>query len=233
MSPAEPGIKGVIFDLDETIIDSLGTYMAAFNQGTGIFDLEPVTQKALACLLDQGYRLGDILCELFPFVFTDEQKRQACEVEIRQVYHELQKEKVTLKPGANETLQSLKDKGLRIGIVMGRMTEGERKWREIQRLNIRHFIDVMVTAAEAPAKPAPDGIIKCIRELGLSPEECVFVGDSRVDVIAGKRAGVKTVAVLTGVASRELLAGEGPDCVLTDLNLLFSCLDTLQETEEA
>ena len=91
----------------------------------------------------------------------------------------------------------------------------------------------MVTGAEAPAKPAPDGLIKCIKELGLSAEECVFVGDSRVDVIAGRKAGVKTVAVHTGVADKELLAEEEPDYLLGNLNLLIFHLNELPKTEEA
>ena len=225
-------IKGVIFDLDETIISSLETYTEAFNRGTRTFGLEPVTEEKIAHFLDEGYRLSKMLLELFSSVFQDDRNRQACEDEIRKAYTELEALKVLLKPEVRRTLQSLKERGLKIGIVTGRMTKGERKWRELRRLNIHHFIDAMVTAAEAPAKPAPDGLIKCIKELGLSVEECVFVGDSRGDVIAGTRAGVRTVAVQTGVAGKELLVEQGPDYVLADLNLLLSYLDELQKPEE-
>ena len=225
-------IKGVIFDLDETIINSLGTYTEAFNRGTATFGLTPVTEERIAHCLDRGLRLGKILLELFPSVFEEDKKRQTCEDEIRKAYLELEGRKVVLKPGVKRILQSLKKRGIKIGIVTGRMTKGEHKWLELRRLNIHRFVDTMVTGAEAPAKPAPDGLLKCIKELGLSPEECIFVGDSRVDVIAGKKAGVKTVAVHTGVASKELLAEEGPDYVLADLNLLFSYLSELQKTKE-
>ena len=225
-------IKGVIFDLDETIIDSLGTYTEAFNIGTRTFGLEPVTEERIAHFLDKGFRLGKILLELFPSVFEDDRNRQACEDEIRNAYLELEAQKVMLKPEVKRTLQSLKDRGVKIGIVTGRMTKGERKWLELRRLSIHQFVDSMVTGAEAPAKPAPDGLIKCIKELGLSVKECIFVGDSRVDVIAGRKAGVKTVAIHTGVAGKELLAEEGPDYLLSNLNLLFSHLNELAKTEE-
>jgi HAD superfamily hydrolase (TIGR01509 family) len=220
-------IKGVIFDLDETIINSLGTYTEAFNRGTSIFGLEPVTEERMARCLDEGLRLGKILLELSPSVFEEDNNRQTCEDEIHKAYHELAGQKVLLKPGVKRILQSLKKRGVKIGIVTGRMTREERKWLELRRLKIYHFVDVMVTGAEAPPKPAPDGLIKCIKELGLSPKECVFVGDSRVDVIAGKKAGVKTVAVHGGVASKELLVEEEPDYVLADLNSLFSYLSEL------
>jgi len=173
-----------------------------------------------------------MLLELAPSVFKEEGKRGICENEIRRAYVELEPKGVILKPGVKRTLQLLKDRGMKIGIVTGRRSQGERKWLELRRLNIHRFIDAMVTGAEAPAKPSPDGLITCIQELGLSAEECVFVGDSRIDVMAGKRAGVRTIAVHSGVAGRELLAEQEPDCILADLESLSSYIGELQKTEE-
>ena len=232
MSSHRQEIKGVIFDLDGTLIDSLGAYTDAFNRGIRLFGLEPVTAKQIARFLDEGLRLSQMLLELSPSIFREEGKRGICEYEIRRAYVELEPKGVVLKPGAKRTLQSLKGRGMKIGIVTGRRSQGERKWLELRRLNIRRFIDAMVTAAEAPAKPSPDGVIQCIKALGLSAEECVFVGDSRIDVMAGKRAGVRTIAVHSGVAGRELLAGQEPDYIVADLNSLSSYLGELQRTEE-
>jgi len=225
-------IKGVIFDLDGTLIDSLGTYTEAFNRGVRMFGLEPVTAEHIARFLDEGLRLSQMLLELSPSVFEEEGKRGICENEIRRAYVELEPKGVMLKPRVKRTLQLLKDRGMKIGIVTGRRSQGERKWLELRRLNIHRFIDAMVTGAEAPAKPSPDGLITCIQELGLSAEECVFVGDSRIDVMAGKRAGVRTIAVHSGVAGRELLAGQEPDCILADLKSLSLYIGELQKTEE-
>ena len=225
-------IKGVIFDLDETIISSLAAYTEAFNKGIRAFCLAPVTEERIAHFLDEGFRLGKILLELYPSVFQEGSNLQACEDEIRKAYFELEKQKVSLKPGANRVLRSLKEGGFKIGVVTGRMAKGENTWRELRRLNIHQFIDAMVTGAEAPPKPAPDGLEKCIKELGLSAKECVFVGDSRVDVIAGKKAGVRTIAVQTGVAGSKLLTEQQPDCIIADLSLLPSCLSELQKAEE-
>lgn len=229
MMPFRPQkIKGVIFDLDQTIIDSLGALTEAFNTGTGKFGLEPVTGERIAHFLDEGLRLGEMLLELYPSVFEEDGKRQACGDMIRKAYFELEPQKVMLKPGVKPTLESLKERGVKIGIVTGRKSQGERKWLELRRLNIHQSVGIMVTGAEAPAKPAPDGVTKCMKELGLSPEECVFVGDSIVDIMAGKRAGVRTIAVCTGVAGKEPLAELGPDYVLDDLNSLLSYLSKLE-----
>lgn len=226
---SQPKIKGVIFDLDETIIDSLEAYTAAFNTGTSIFGLETVTSKRIARYLDKGFRLGDILITFFPLVFKDDSKRQECHDEILKAYLTMETEKVRLKHGAECTLRWLKAEGFKIGIVTGRTTMGDSKWRELRRLNIHQFVDVMVTGAEAPPKPAPDGLIKCLEELGLAPDECLFVGDSSVDVIAGKKAGVRTASVHTGVANKKLLTEQKPDFVIDDLSSLLSCLSETQK----
>jgi HAD superfamily hydrolase (TIGR01662 family) len=233
MSSRPQKIKGVIFDLDETIIDSLGTLTEAFNRGTRKLGLEPVTGNRIAHCLDEGLRLGEMLLALFPSVFEEEGKREACGDEIRKAYFELEPQKVSLKPGVKRILQSLKARGVKIGIVTGRKSKGERKWLELRRLHIHQLVDVMVTGAEAAAKPAPDGVTKCMKELGLSAGECVYVGDSSIDMIAGKKAGVRTIGICTGVASKELLGEKGPDYVLADLNSLISYLGELQKTEGA
>jgi len=224
MSSYRRQIKGVIFDLDGTIIDSLGAYTEAFNTGTRIFGLESVVEERIAHFLDEGYRLGEILLELFPAVFEEDRKRQICEDEIRKAYLELEAHKVLLKPGVKRVLQLLKERGVKIGIFTGRMAKGERKWLELRRLDIERFVDAMVTGAEACAKPAPDGLIKCITELGLTAEDCVFVGNSRVDVKAGKKAGVTTIVVEKGVSRMELLIEEEPDYIFADLDLLLRIL---------
>ncbi|NIS60477.1 MAG: HAD hydrolase-like protein, partial [Proteobacteria bacterium] len=149
----QPKIKGVIFDLDQTIIDSLGALTEAFNTGTREFGMEPVTGERIAHFLDEGLRLGEMLLELYPSVFAEDGNRQACGDVIREAYFELEPQKVLLKPGVKQTLQSLKQRGVKIGIVTGRKSQGERKWLELRRLNINQFVDVMVTGAEARAKP--------------------------------------------------------------------------------
>ncbi len=215
------GLKGIIFDLDETLIDSLEVYTEAFNQGISAFKLKPVNKQEIASLLDQGKRLNEILSTLFPECFAEEDPQRICQEKIRQWYLEKGTLKVELKPGVKSILHSIKSMGFKVGIVTGRMTPTENKWAELKRLGIYDLIDSMVTAAEAAPKPAPDGLIKCIRELGLSPGECIFIGDSRIDVLAGKNAGLKTIAVHSGISSKDSLSELKPDCILPDLDTIL------------
>lgn len=62
-----------------------------------------------------------------------------------------------------------------------------------------------------PAKPEPDVILASLKIFGAEPEDCLFVGDSPTDMEAGRRAGVKTCAVLWGYGRREDMARWEPD----------------------
>jgi len=212
-------IKGVIFDLDGTLIDTLETYTLAFNQGIEAFNLKPISKEKLATLLNRALPLEDILLELFPTPFKEKETRLKCLEEIRKAYTELEKN-VKLKPGVEEVLPKLREMGMKIGIATARTTSGEVKWLELRRLGIDHFIDAMVTAAEAERKPAIGSLIECIKRLGLSPAECVLVGDSQSDVLTGKAAGVMTIALPTGVASKENLCRENPETIIDSLTAL-------------
>jgi HAD superfamily hydrolase (TIGR01509 family) len=233
VTPAARKIKGAIFDLDQTLIDSLQAFTEAFNRGIKRLGLEAVGKEMVASFLDNGWRMEKMLSETFPSVFLEEETRKQCQDDIRKAYLELEPTKVILKSGAERTLRSLKEKGVKIGIVTGRMTKGDGKWLELRRLNIHQYIDAMVTAAEAPAKPAPDGLILCAKALGLSTEECVYVGDSRLDMRAGKKAGLLTAGIVSGVAGKESLIKEGPDYILGEVSELLNYLSELEENGEA
>ena len=220
-------IKGVIFDLDGTLIDSLETYTRALNQGLSEFNLGPVSKQELAVFLNQAVGIDKILQELFPFLSEDRETRRHCLDEILRAYLEQEEKGITLKPGCKEVLSLLQGMGLKIGIATGRTTSGDRKWLELRRLNIDHFIDAMITGAEAQRKPAPDGVIKCIEELGLAAQDCVFVGDSQADIVTGKAAGVITIAIATGVAKQEALSQEGPNAIISSLTELPSTIEEI------
>ncbi|MBI2860830.1 MAG: HAD family hydrolase [Chloroflexi bacterium] len=221
-------IRGIIFDLDETLISSVTAYTKAFNQGIGAFGLPPVAEEVMAGALAEGRRLADILIELSPETFADASARQSCRDEMIKAYQSLEDGVVQLKPSAEQVLRSLKDAGLKIGIVTGRLTAGDGKWRELRQLKIDHLVDAVVTGAEVRPKPAPDGLLKCLADLGLPAEECVFVGDSKIDVRAALAAGVRMVAVRPEGSVVE----DGPVCVLTGLGQLPSCLDGLEQEED-
>lgn len=68
----------------------------------------------------------------------------------------------------------------------------------LKRNNLNEYISIVFGCEEGKIKPNPDLLIKCMNHFGVSNKESIFIGDMDGDIIAGKRAGVKTVAVTYG-----------------------------------
>lgn len=220
-------IKGVIFDLDGTLIDSLETYSMAFNRIVERYNLRSIDLRELSDFLNQFISLEQLLKKLYPSLKPEEIQRFM--IEMRNEFISLAKHHITLKPHVREVLLSLKDKGMKIGVATGRMSRGDGKWRELKNLDIDSLVDTVVTAGETKPKPDPASLIKCAEQLGLSLKECIFVGDSRADVIAGKSAGIKVIAIPSGVASRDQLAEEMPDFVLSNLSSIPAQIEDISQ----
>jgi HAD superfamily hydrolase (TIGR01509 family) len=218
-------IKGVIFDLDGTLIDSLETYRMAFNHTVNRYNLKPIDIRQMADFLNQFLSLEQLLAQIYPSLTSVDIDN--FRLEMKNKFIALSEHNITLKPHAREVLISLKNKGLKTGVATGRMSRGDSKWRELKNLGIDHLIDTVVTAGETKPKPDPASLIKCAEDLQLSLTDCIFIGDSRADVIAGRSAGVMVIAIPTGVSSRDDLQKEMPYLVLDSLSALPAQLTNL------
>ena len=81
----------------------------------------------------------------------------------------------------------------------------------LKHLNARDRFDCVVCGDNvARPKPAPDMLEAILKKFALAAGEALYVGDMAIDVETGNRAGVKTVAVVTGSSTREEVAGQNP-----------------------
>jgi len=118
--------------------------------------------------------------------------------------------------GIREFLAWMQTGGLRSGLV----TRNSRKsvGLVLDRLGL-HF-DAIVTREDAPPKPAPDPVWLACTRMGLGPSEVVFVGDFEFDMLAGRRAGTRTVLLRSGV----ILSSEYADLIVDTLGHLKNSL---------
>ena len=123
--------------------------------------------------------------------------------------------------GVNEALAALRG---RKGTATTKGTPTTRL--VLEQFGLLPYFDHVQGTDGFPSKPAPDVILKSMQALGAEPGECLMVGDSVVDIAAGRQAGVKTCAVLYGYGKREELARHEPDFWIHDLRELVveSCL---------
>ena len=95
----------------------------------------------------------------------------------------------------------------------------------LDRWGVRHLFSGIVGREDVEIrKPHPEPIHKCLGHLGLAPQETVYIGDSPIDIQAGKAAGVYTIGVLTGTSPRDVLHLESPDHILDTVAGLHSLL---------
>ncbi len=88
-----------------------------------------------------------------------------------------------------------------------------------------HFKIVLTSQSCVYTKPFPDPILRAAKEKGVLPENCLMVGDTTVDIRAGKAAGAQTVGVLCGFGTEKELRRAGADLILQDTHELMQILE--------
>lgn len=111
-----------------------------------------------------------------------------------------------------DMLRQMRSWGLKLGLFSGK----GRRSAEISliKLGLQDAFDVVVTGEDVSrSKPDPEGVQLTLRKLGRSPEGALFVGDSPLDIEAGRAAGVVTGAALWGTKQRQELLTSKPDYI--------------------
>lgn len=183
-------IKGVIFDLDGTLVDSMWMWKQIDIEFLGRYGLD--VPNDLERIIE-GMSFSETAAyfkERFQLPMTLE--------EIKNTWNQMALNKysneVDLKPGAGEFLQYLKENDIAMGIA----TSNSRELVNAVTiaLGIQKYFDSITTACEVKAgKPAPDIYYKVAKDLNLDPKQCVVFEDVPAGILAGKRAGMKVYAV--------------------------------------
>ena len=213
MTGAKLRVKGILLDFDGTLVDSREAYFAAARAAFRALGLGHPGEKVALEIprsLERKHPLDQV-------VGVDREK--FLDVYLG-AFYSVTVEKTCLLPNVLTALETLCEKA-KLGLITMRCVPREEIVCELMRFNVwRYFSCVMAASDACESKPSPEALLKCAEALGLSIGDCVMVGDSVSDVRAGKAAGAKTVAVLSGLFSREELAGEKSDLILKDVSLL-------------
>jgi HAD superfamily hydrolase (TIGR01509 family) len=124
-----------------------------------------------------------------------------------------------LLPHVESTLMTLKSKQKKIGLLT--TTPSIPLKAVMNKFSLNEYFDIMLAKEDAKNKPNPEGLNKIITEFGLKKDECLYVGDSPIDILTGKAAGIKTIAVTTGIATNEQLKEAKPDAIIPNLEKLL------------
>ena len=115
-------------------------------------------------------------------------------------------------PGVQEMLARLKG---HYPMVIVSARDEDSTMTFLQEFDLVKYFDVVISALSARhTKPYPDPILLAAEKTGVAPDACLMIGDTTVDVRAGKAAGSQTVSVLCGFGGEDELRRKNPDLVL-------------------
>jgi len=200
------GFKLIIFDLDGTLVDSSPDVIECFNYALNEEGLPPAAEQKIKATI--GYPLKESLAE-----FGDPERLYSHFVRKAQL---IMGNRTTLINGVKETLAELKDKGFFMAIATTKIRQNAT--RVIRKLEIADFIDELSCADDVKnIKPSPDPLLRLLDIFKLKPESALMVGDTINDIIAARRAGIKSAAITTGFDSEDILLKERPDWIIRNI----------------
>ncbi|MBN2653022.1 MAG: HAD-IA family hydrolase [Spirochaetales bacterium] len=180
-----------LFDADGTLVDTRDLIFECFKFSLRDRKLiNPLTRANLDHMIGIPYRTQ---LEYYLGRLTD---LQYAEIRDEHIVHQdqLAYDYISLCPGVKETLEFLKQKGKKLGIVTSRSRVSLFPF--FKHLGIYEYFDLYVTPHETDKhKPEPEPVLKALELFGVDQKDAVFVGDAVFDIESGARAGVKTVFV--------------------------------------
>jgi phosphoglycolate phosphatase-like HAD superfamily hydrolase len=131
--------------------------------------------------------------------------------------------KFILVPGVDQMLMSLKGH-YPMAVVSARDEKSTVHF--LKQFDLVKYFDIIVTGLSAPyTKPYPHPILFAAEKMGVKPDECLMIGDTTVDMRAGRSAGAQTVGVLCGFGEEEELRRLGADFILKSTSDLEKILN--------
>lgn len=199
-----------IFDLDGTLLDTLGDLAASVNYALRSVGLPEHSIDDVRRFVGNGVRL--LMVRAIEGGDSNPRFEEAYAT-FRSHYMEHGLDTTQPYPGIMELLKELKTRGKKIAVVSNKFYDATQEL-------VKHFFGEYVSVAigereNIRKKPAPDTVLEAMRMLGVDKEGAVYIGDSDVDFNTAKNVGIPCVSVLWGFRDREFLESIGATTFIT------------------
>lgn len=185
--------KAVIWDLDGTLINSVDHHWDAWRE---VMAEEKITLTFEDFVADFGKRNDEILRGRIDAAMPDEEVARIALSKEEKYRHFIRTKGLVLLPGAREWLTELKANGWRQ--ALGTSAPRGNIDAVFDVLQIEQFFDAVMSSEQVKAgKPAPDVFLAAAAAMQIAPENCIVVEDAPAGIEAARRAGMKSVGVLT------------------------------------
>ena len=201
--------KAVLFDMDGTVLDTLDDLTDAVNYSLARFGLPEISREHARENLGNGaaYLVRHCLPE-----GTDEALADQLITFYRAWYDAHCRIKTAPYSGILPLTEALRASGIRQAIISNKPDSAVQELAEVFFPNL---MDVVI--GESPAvrrKPAPDTVLSAARQMGLGVTDCVYIGDTEVDIETARNAGMDCISVTWGFRTEKQLTEAGATTIV-------------------
>ena len=202
-------IRGVIFDLDGTLVDSYQAIYLSFHHAYSCLSLSPLPLEEVKKIVGRG------LSRTFRELLGEERGLQALSL-FRKKYEEIFRPHTHLLPDVRTVLEELYGREIQLAVATNKFGPFSREiFRHFKMENL--FTVIIGDGDVLQNKPHPAMLYFALEKMGLKKDDTFFVGDSLIDIQTAQNAGMRVYAVPTGNTTREDLEEARPTAVLPRL----------------
>ena len=202
--------KGIIFDLDGTLVNSLEDIADAMNKVLQSLDYPTHSYDDYQCFIGSGLR--NLVSKALPETNNDENQIEKSLNSMIDVYRDNCTNQTKSYQGIVELLNELKSRKLKLGVFSNK---ADALTKEITKALFPDVFDPIVgLSTESLKKPNPFEALEISKSWGLQPEEMIFVGDSGIDMQTATNANIHAVGVSWGYRPEKELMENGAQHIL-------------------
>ncbi|MEY8515742.1 HAD family hydrolase [Lachnospiraceae bacterium 29-84] len=217
-------INAILFDLDGTLLDTLTDLTNSVNHAMERFGFPKHTEDGVRRMVGNGV---SVLMERAIPNGRENPGFDEC-LKVFREHYELHKKDFTKPfPGVMGFLEKASSQGYQLGVVSNKFDLA------VKGLCQDYFAPYITAAigesAQIARKPAPDTVFAAMEELHVTPSQCVYVGDSDVDIATAKNSGIPCISVSWGFRSRKFLQAHGARYIAGSMAELEEILASFQQ----
>ena len=216
-------VKAVLFDLDGTLANSLKDLADATNYAIGKFGFHERKVE------EYKYFAGDGMPKMIERALPEDNNDSETVSKILPIFLDFYGlhfcDNTRAYDGMPDVIDNLKAKGIKVAVVTNKAEEMAHK--VVSNLYGDRFDLIFGKRDGIPPKPDPTAALRTMEFLGVKPCECVFVGDSKMDVMTGVNSGAYPVGVLWGFRKEDELISGGAKSIIKQPKELLAIIDNL------
>ena len=198
-----------VFDLDGTLLDTLEDLYRATNAALESHSLPHRSRDEVRMFVGNGVEM--LIRRAVP-AGTDEETTLAVLADFKTTYAAICEDHTRPYDGILAVLAALREKGIRMAVVSNKFDAA------VKQLCAKYFGDLVEVAigerAGVRKKPAPDTVYEALKELGVTAEGAVYIGDSDVDIQTARNCGMPCISVTWGLRDKDFLLQNGAEILV-------------------